>query len=314
MLDGLTLDQIRLFVTVAESGSFRAAAARVARAQSAVSMAVANLEEQLGVTLFDRSGYRPSLTPEGHALLEDAQAVLLKIDLMRARAKGLDAGVELKLGMAVDPLFPPASIGHALKDLQTAFPTVAIRLWTAPLGGTFAALKEGRATFAICFQKALERRLEFEDMGSISLVAVAAAQHPLGLLAAAGRRISAPELADHIQIVLSDPTPMTEGRDFGVRSPGTWRVSDIYSKHALILAGTGWGNLPLWMVADDLEAGRLVRVPSVDLGPSAETAFRAYLAHPIDSPLGPAARFLRDRLLTCMGQLTAPAPPQARRL
>lgn len=309
MLDGLTLDQIRIFVTVAESGSFRAAAARVGRAQSAVSFAIGNLEQQLGVTLFDREGYRPSLTAEGRALLEDARAVLLKTDLMRARAKGMDAGVELELGIAVDPMFPATSVGHALRELQEAFPTVAIRLWSVPLGGTFAALCDGRATFSICFSTALESRLQFEQMGSISMVAVAAAGHPLGRLAAASRRIGAADLADHLQIVVSDPTPMTEGEDFGVRSPGTWRVSDMHSKHALILAGTGWGNLPLWLVASDLEAGRLVRVPAADLGPDGETPLRAYLAHPIDSPLGPAGRFLRDKLLGCMSLMDARSRP-----
>ncbi len=58
MLDALTLDQMRIFVTVAEAGSFRAAATRLARAQSAISHAIANLEVQLGLSLFDRSGHR----------------------------------------------------------------------------------------------------------------------------------------------------------------------------------------------------------------------------------------------------------------
>lgn len=56
MLDALTLDQMRIFVAIAETGSFRAAAARLSRVQSALSHAVANLEAELGVSLFDRSG------------------------------------------------------------------------------------------------------------------------------------------------------------------------------------------------------------------------------------------------------------------
>jgi DNA-binding transcriptional LysR family regulator len=63
MLDGLTLDQMRTFVAVAEAGSFRTAATHLSRAQSAVSHAIGNLEAQLGITLFDRSGHRPMLTP-----------------------------------------------------------------------------------------------------------------------------------------------------------------------------------------------------------------------------------------------------------
>lgn len=87
MLDGMTLDQIRTFVTVADSGSFRSGAARLMRVQSAVSHAIANLESELGLQLFDRSGYRPVLTAEGQALLAHARDILLRADAMRARAR-----------------------------------------------------------------------------------------------------------------------------------------------------------------------------------------------------------------------------------
>lgn len=96
MLDALTLDQMRIFVAIAETGSFRAAAARLSRVQSALSHAVANLKAELGVSLFDRSGHRPVLTPAGRSLLSDARAILLKTDTMRARARGL--GGESNLG------------------------------------------------------------------------------------------------------------------------------------------------------------------------------------------------------------------------
>lgn len=299
MLDALTLDQIRMFAAVADSGSFRAAAAQVGRAQSAVSFAIANLEDQLGLPLFDRSGYRPKLTKEGRALLEDAHAVLLKVGLMRSRARSLGDGLELALGIAVDPMFPRAGIGHALRNLQHTYPSVTIRLTVEPLGGTYAAMSDGRATFAVCVGKWEETRLEFEHMGEVRMAAVVAADHPLAEVSRTTERLGSAELADHVQIVISDPTQMTEGRDFGVMSPSTWRVSDLESKHALILAGTGWGNLPLWMVSADLDAGRLVRVPASGLEPGGESRFRTYLAHHIDSPLGPAARHLRTQLLCC---------------
>jgi DNA-binding transcriptional LysR family regulator len=97
--------------------------------------------------------------------------------------------------------------------------------------------------------------------------------------------------------VVPDPSPLTEGRDFGVLSPGTWRVSDNATKHALILAGVGWGSLPLWLVERDLAEGRLVRVAAAEFGPGGETFVRAYLAHRTDEPLAPAARAFRHALL-----------------
>src|SRR6478736_8176046 len=76
MLDSLSLDQMRMFLTVAEAGSFRAAAARLGRVQSAVSHAIAKLEDELGIALFDRSGHKPALTSEGQALLSNVRDVL----------------------------------------------------------------------------------------------------------------------------------------------------------------------------------------------------------------------------------------------
>src|SRR5690606_21772145 len=124
MLDGLTLDQLRVLVAVADTGSFRAAAKRIRRVQSAVSHAIATLEAQLGVRLFDRSGQRPQMTPEGQALLADARAILLRMDAMRARARGLGEGVELAVSLVVDTLFPVRVLAHALAKMRDVYPSV----------------------------------------------------------------------------------------------------------------------------------------------------------------------------------------------
>ncbi len=132
-----------------ESGSFRAAAVRLSRVQSAVSHAIRNLEDQLRIAVFDRSGHRPTLTPEGRALLADVRAILLKVDAMRARAFGLGEGVELGLAIALDPQFPLGLAAAALKDLRGAYPSVSVQLRTAPLGAAIAALREGQCALAI---------------------------------------------------------------------------------------------------------------------------------------------------------------------
>jgi DNA-binding transcriptional LysR family regulator len=305
MLDALTLDQMRNFVAVAEAGSFRAAATRLSRAQSAVSHAIGNLEGQLGVALFDRSGHRPTLTPEGHALLADSRAILLKVDTMRARATGLGEGLELGLGIALDPQFPLGLAAAVLKDLHHAYPSVSVRLWSAPLGAAILALREGRCTLAITAAEIPDPGVELEALAFVPRAAVAAATHPLAALS--GEPLATAELADHLQIVVPDPSPLTEGRDFGVLSPGTWRVSDNATKHALILAGVGWGSLPLWLIERDLAEGRLVRVAAAEFGHQGETLVRAYLAHRTDQPLGPAARLVREALLRHIDGLGATA-------
>lgn len=307
MLDALTFDQIRTFVAVAEAGSFRAGAGRLSRVQSAVSRLIGNLELELGVTLFDRSSHRPTLTPEGQALLADARAILLKVDFMRARARGLGEGVELGLSIIVDTWFPIATVGAALRDLREAYPSVALRVSTAPLGGPFVALRERHCTLGITVSEDFrDPRIELEALSTVSVVPVAAATHPLVAHTRSKAPVGTAELAEHLQILLEDRTTLSAGREFGVLSPGTWRVTEQDTKHALILAGLGWGRLPLWLVERDLAEGRLVRIAASALGPHGEIVRNAYLAHRTDEPLGPTARALRKALLRRAG-----APPGA---
>lgn len=308
MLDALTLDQIRMFITVAEAGSFRAGAARLRRAQSAVSHAIANLEGQLDLSLFDRGTRRPTLTPAGVALLEDARAVLLKVDFMRARARGLGEGLELELSVIADTLFPLPVLARALKDVQAAHPSVRMRLSVEPLGGPLQALRDKRCHVAILAgEDFLDPRIETEALQPVTIVAVAAPSHPL---AQRRRALSGADLADALQIVLEDPTPLSEGRDFGVLSPRTLRVGTQDAKRALIASGAGWGRLPEWMVERDLADKQLVRLAATALGPRGQAPAQTYLARRMDTALGTAAAALREALL---GAAAAPARRRATR-
>jgi len=294
MLDALTLDQIRMFVTVAEAGSFRAGAARLRRAQSAVSHAIANLEHQLDVHLFDRSGHRPALTAAGLALLEDARAVLLKVDFMRARARGLGQGVEIELSLMVDTLYPLPVVAAALKDLRETQPSVRLRLAVEPLGGPLQALRDKRCDLAILAgEDFLDPRIETEALQRVPIVAVAAATHAL---ARRRKALTSADLADHLQIVLEDPTPLSEGQDFGVLSPQTLRVGTQDAKRALILGGVGWGRLPRWTIERELADKQLVPLAATALGPQGVAHSQTYLARRTDRALGVAATALREAL------------------
>lgn len=298
MLDALTLDQLRVFVAVAEAGSFRGGALRVARVQSAVSHAIGTLEAELGVRLFDRSTRRPALTAEGRALLADARSILLRIDAMRARARGLREGVEPTIAIAVDTLFPIDAVAAALRAMRQSYPAVAARVWAAPLGGPVLALREKRCNLGIVVGEDFrDPQIELDALTPTEIVAVAASGTTLAERAMDTAPLSRRELAEHLQIVLEDPTPLSGGRDFGVLSPGTWRVGSQDAKHALIRAGLGWGRLPRWLVERDLAEGLLARLHAPALGPGGVAIAQAYLAYRTDTPLGPAAHAVRAALL-----------------
>ena len=94
MLDNLTLDQMRVLIAVAEEGSFSAAARRLGRVQSAVSQAMQTLEENLRLTLFDRSGKTPALTEAGRMVLNDARQVVQRAEALRTHAEAVAGGTE----------------------------------------------------------------------------------------------------------------------------------------------------------------------------------------------------------------------------
>ena len=89
-----SFDQLTVLIAVAEAGSFSAAARRLKRAQSVVSYTIGQLEQQLGIAVFDRSGRSPVLTEAGRAVLGDARRAASAIDDLRARVAGLQSGLE----------------------------------------------------------------------------------------------------------------------------------------------------------------------------------------------------------------------------
>src|SRR5690606_32286607 len=144
-----TLDQLRVFLCVVETGSFSRAARRLRRVQSAVSYSIANLERLLSVELFDRSGRVPVLTEAGRALLPDARAVCERMDRLHARARAITEGVEPRLSLAVDMLFPMRELLDALRELSERFPLVMLHLRTEALGAVTQLVADGTCQIGI---------------------------------------------------------------------------------------------------------------------------------------------------------------------
>ncbi|MEM9490790.1 MAG: LysR family transcriptional regulator, partial [Myxococcota bacterium] len=89
----MTHEQLRMFLAVAEQGSFRSAARAVAKTQPSVSAAVRALEHEFDLELFDRSGYRPTLTVQGQTFYRRARAVAREFASLEALARQLATGV-----------------------------------------------------------------------------------------------------------------------------------------------------------------------------------------------------------------------------
>lgn len=287
-----SLDQLRVFIAVIDHGGFAHAARALHRTQSVISYTIANLEEQLNIALLDRGKRKVTLTDAGKALLADARAVSARVDGMRARARALGAGLEAELCLVVDVMFPMCRLVMLLESFQREYPTVALRLHTEALGGVAQMVLDGRCQLGISGMPVhLPDNIERQLAGHVTMMPVCAPGHPLARIEGV---VPTAALREHLQLVLTDRSPLTSGQDFGVQGLRDWRLADLHSKHALLRGGLGWGSMPEAMISEDLASGRLVRLHPQD---GASLQYPLFAIHRADNPLGPAGRWLKEQIL-----------------
>ena len=291
MLDPITLDQLRILAVVVDEGSFSAAARKLQRVQSAVSTAMANLEQQLTIPLWDRSQRTATLTDAGKAVAGAARRVLAEVDALRSLAAGMTVGLEASVSLCVDMLFPLTALVDLCEKFRAEFPSVDLRVDTQTMTGVSARVIEGSATIGVAAPMGVAPGLERKVLTTIQMIPVVAPQHPL---AAVRGPIPTARLRDSIQLVLSEL--QGEGHpDQAVLSSRTWRVRDLHTKHALLCAGLGWGNLPEHLVRGDLRARKLVAIRVEAWG---KDEHKLYLSavYRGDVTFGPAHRWLLSHL------------------
>ena len=222
-------------------------------------------------------------------VLADAKSIAYRLDGLRSKVLELNQGIEAEVNLVLDAMLPPDRVVDAVRSFHARFPTVALNLRVEALGAVMQTVLDRKAVIGIAGppDESIEG-IERIEMGSVEMVPVAAPQHPLATSTThapgAGR--------NHVQLVLTDKSGRTKGRDLGVHGTHTWRLTDLGSKHLLLLSGLGWGLMPLPHVQDDLAAGRLVRLhlPDCKGGP-----YRMFAIYRTDRPPGPAARFILSR-------------------
>jgi DNA-binding transcriptional LysR family regulator len=269
------------------------------RAQSVISYTIANLETQLEIPLFERSGARqPKLTDAGKAMLEDARRILGDLQVMRARVKGLKDGLEAEVSVAISVMVPSPVMVDVLRHFREHFPSVALNLNSGELGMVMELVTSGKATIGIGGAVLKhDDSLLVERIGYSFMAPVASRDHPL---AAIDRPLTLNDVREEVQLVVTDASGLTKGRDFNVLSYKTWRVSDIATKHFLIKGGLGWGGLPASLIHDDLRSGALVHL---DLEAYEQSDYPIYSMTRLAHPPGPAASWMikafQTRLAMC---------------
>jgi DNA-binding transcriptional LysR family regulator len=292
MPHSVSLDQLRTFIAAADEGSFSAAGRRLGRAQSVVSQTLANLEGQLGVTLFDRSGRLPVLTDQGRALLADARAVASHVDLLKAQARSLAGGLEPELSVAVDIMFPDETFAAAVAGFQKEYPTTLLRFDVESSAVIDPVLSRRCAVGVVGSWSLAPPQLIRETLLTVQLATVVSSRHPL---ADYRRPIPLAVLDDYVYLSHVDPADVSQALISVSRYARVWRLSHLEAKLAFLRAGLGFGTLPLHFVEADLASGSLVRIVR-EGAPAAGHVMTMSAVYRTDNPPGPAGRWFIERL------------------
>jgi DNA-binding transcriptional LysR family regulator len=278
-------------VTVVDEGSFSAAARKLKRVQSAISTAMANLEAQLGVALWDRSTKIASLTDAGRAVLGSARRVLAEVDSLRRLTASMVDGLEAQVSLCVDALFPVPALIAMCSGFAREFPEVALRIDTQVMSAVAQRVLSGEATLGVVSPLGLLPGLERRALTALRMIPVVSPKHPLAQIKG---RIPSGRFVTAVQIVLSERADAGVA-DQAVLSPRTFRVADLHTKHLMLRAGLGWGNLPEQLVREDLRTKTLVAIRP-EAWSDSEHTLHLSAVHRSDTTFGPAHRWVLEQL------------------
>lgn len=288
----MSIDHYRAFVAAADHGSFSAAARHLGKAQSAISTAIATLEIDMGVTLFDRSTKIPLLTERGQALLPHARGILLGEQELMAKAQSMAEGIEDRLCIALEQGISMIPLHQVLHVFALHYPHVSLELLEPGPNDTAILLKEGRADLGLMIeQEDYPLGFQFRGIGHSRLIPVCRADHPLAGIA----RVTHRDLRAHRQLIPRSRS-LSEVRHLGERkSPDVWFADSPYLILDLLLEGFGWAELPAPVVADQIAAGALTELhyafQQSDILEGIDVVWTEQRA------LGTAGQWLRDQIL-----------------
>jgi len=292
----ISLEAVEALDAVVRHGSFAAAAKALRKAQSAVSYGVKQLEEGLGVALFDRRGHRAVLTDAGQMVLEEGRVILARVRRVESLAARFNEDWEARVEAVIDGIFPMQPVMAALKRMADEGVPTSIQIKVEFLGGVQDRFEKDGADIMLVKDYVRSHALVEHALPDVEVVLVAAAGHPL--VSGAGS-LSLSDLQRHVELTVHDSSEsrrLVDSRLFGGQR--VFFLSDFFTKKQAVVMGLGFGWMPLYLVRDELSRGVLCQVPYEG---GSRYAFAPMLVHPRDKPLGRAGAMLLSLLSETSG-------------
>ena len=252
-----SFEQLRVFVTVCENGSFSAAARKLKRAQSGVSQAVANLEIAVNQELFNRDKNTPTLTKSGEALLPIARSILQQQVYFDQKATALTNAYEHELVIAIDESMVSDDFLSILTPLADQFPITHFEIITASSFDIEDLIRTGKAHAGIVFADGeLKVDMDFFIMGQAKFLTIASPEHPLAALPI----VEHDDLKLYRQCVHRSAKQKELWFSYGISSK-LWYANNHQTLIDLVLQGIGWALVPELLIKTSLEQNSVVSLP-----------------------------------------------------
>lgn len=258
MISPITLEALSILDAIERRGSFAAAANELNRAPSSLSYQIQKLEQDLDITIFDRSGHKASFTQAGRLILERGRLILELTGNMVEEANIIANGWELDLTIAYDGIIPISSFFPVIEALGQQSQT-RIKLQEEILAGAWESLSSGRSDLLICPAiEGISQDIKVQTIGRLSMVWVAAVDHPVH------KRTS--EFDDQTRlkyrvIAISDTAREQPTMSINVldKQPRL-TVTNFASKLDALVAGLGIGTLPEPVARKLIAQGQLQQI------------------------------------------------------
>ena len=257
----MEIRQLKAFMAIADARTFTAAAQRIHYTQAALSMQIKQLEREVGVPLFTRMPRRVVLTDAGEKLLARAQHILREHDAALAELAEL-AGAErgrLRLGSA-SGMVSADSLPAILKRLKKAHPHAEVSVTSGTSEELVKKILAGETDAAFISLPVQARNVETELLSQDQLVAIASPRHRL----ASQRVVSAFALAGE-KLILGERGGNTRRlideffAEAGLKPTVAMELSRQAAIKNMVAADMGVGIVPLSVVREEVERGKLVR-------------------------------------------------------
>jgi DNA-binding transcriptional LysR family regulator len=290
----MTLEQLKMLKQVGELGSLKKASEKLFKTQPAISQGIKQLEAQLGLQLFNRQGYRLSLTSHGRQIYQHSLRLLDEAAHIERLAKFLTAGNEASITIAIEASYDLKKILPVLEMTQSEFPHTQIILKQEYISGALEAVKSAQADLALTTidHLALQSgKFEANKLYQGYLFNVAAPR----FIERHAQLRSVAELKDEYQIVVQDSGQNSQGINYSVQTgQQCWYVNDFTTKKTLIMSGMGWGRLPDYMIYNELKQGTLLELTMEDFDTKVALNYQAIKLK--SRSLGPVAEKLWQNL------------------